>query len=80
MVGALTGSTSFNGGGRTVHRLFGILPSSFGKGIGTDKEKRLKETFRNIFLLVIDERSMIGTRALFYSALLYSTGRKPSVE
>ena len=64
MVGAPTGSASFNGGGTTVHRLFGILPSSFGKGIGTDKERKLKETFRNIFLLVIDERSMISADLL----------------
>ena len=64
MVGAPTGSASFNGGGTTVHRLFGILPNSFGKGIGTDKERRLKETFRNIFLLVIDERSMISADLL----------------
>ena len=48
----------------TVYRLFGILPNSFGKGIGTDKERRLKVTFRNIFLLVIDERSMISADLL----------------
>ena len=64
MVGAPTGSASFNGGGTTVHRLFGILLSSFGKGIGTDKERILKETFRNIFLLVIGERSMISADLL----------------
>ena len=34
------------------------------KGIGTDKERRLKETFRNIFLLVIDEKSMISDDVL----------------
>ena len=61
---APTGSASFNGGGTTVYRLFGILPNYFGKVIGTDKERRLKETFRNIFLLVIDERSMISADLL----------------
>ena len=64
LVGAPTGSESFNGGGITGHKLFGFLPNSFGNGIGTDKERRLKETFRNIFLLVIDERSMISADIL----------------
>ena len=54
LVGAPTGSASFNSGGTTVHRLFGILPNSFGKEIGNDKERRPKKTFRNFFLLVID--------------------------
>ena len=31
MVGAPTGSASFNGGETTVYRLFEILPNSFGK-------------------------------------------------
>ena len=64
MVGASTGSASFNGEGTTVHRLFGIFPNSFGKGIGTEKKKRLKETFKNIFLLVIDERRIISADLL----------------
>ena len=64
IVGGPTGSASFNGDRTAVHRLFGILPNSFGKRIGADKERRLKETFRNIFFLVIDKRSMISADLL----------------
>ena len=61
LVAAPTGSASFNGGGVTMHRLFG-LPIGNSKGnLGADKEQRLKSTFRNVVMQVIDERSMISS-------------------
>ena len=42
LVAAPTGSTSFNGGGVTMHRLFGILVRKVGDKIGSDKMRRLK--------------------------------------
>ena len=61
LVAAPTGSASLNGGGVTMHRLFG-LPIGNSKGnLGADKEQRLKSTFRNVVMQVIDERSMISS-------------------
>ena len=63
-VAAPTGSASFNGGGVTMHRLFG-LPVGSSKGVmGAEKEKKLRRNFDKIVLLVIDERSMISAQDL----------------
>ena len=43
LVAAPTGSASFNGGGVTMHRLFGILLRKFSDKIGSDKMRRLKK-------------------------------------
>ena len=42
LVSAPTGSASFNGGGVTMHRLFGIPVRKFSDKIGSDKMRRLK--------------------------------------
>ena len=43
LVAAPTGSESFNGGGVTVHRLFGIPARKVNDKIGSDKMRRLKK-------------------------------------
>ena len=60
LVAAPTGSASFNGGGVTMHRLFGLPICNNNGNLGADKEQRLKSTFRNVIMQVIDERSMIS--------------------
>ena len=42
-MGAPTGSASFNGGGITVHRLFGILPGRTEDNISQDALRTLKK-------------------------------------
>ena len=64
MVAAPTGSASFNGGGVTMHRLFGLGVNNNNSNIGAEKEQRLKKTFRNVILQVFDERSMISAENL----------------
>ena len=60
LVAAPTGSASFNGGGVTMHRLFGIPVRKVSDKIGSDKMRRLKKTLKNVVMLVFDERSMIS--------------------
>ena len=43
LVAAPTGSASFNGGGVTMHRLFGIPVRKVSDKIGSDKMRRLKK-------------------------------------
>ena len=64
MVGAPTGSASFNGGGITVHRLFGVLTGRTEDNISQDALRTLKKTFKDAILLVFDERSMISAELL----------------
>ena len=64
LVAAPTGSASFNGGGVTMHRLFGLPICNSNGNLGSEKEQRLKSTFRNIIMQVIDERSMISAENL----------------
>lgn len=72
-VAAPTGSASFNGGGVTMHRLFGIPVSNHSAEIGPNKLKRMRETFQNIVMLIFDERSMICAKDL---AIMESYARK----
>ena len=64
LVAAPTGSASFNGGGVTMHRLFGLGVNSSNGNMGAEKEQRLKQTFRNVVIQVFDERSMISAENL----------------
>ena len=64
LVGAPTGSASFNGGGITLHRIFGVLPGKTEDNISQDALRTLKETFKDAVLLVFDERSMISAELL----------------
>ena len=43
-----------------MHRLFGIPVRKVSDKIGSDKMRRLKKTFKNVVMLVFDERSMIS--------------------
>ena len=59
-----TGSASFNGGGVTVHMLFGVLPGRTEDNISQDALRTLKKAFKDIVLLVFDEGSMISAELL----------------
>ena len=63
-VAAPTGSASFNGGGVTMHRLFGLPVHPQTHLLQNAKKGKLRETFRDIVALIFDERSMIGAEDL----------------
>ena len=44
-----------------MHRLFGLPICNSNNNLGADKEQRLKSTFRNVVMQVIDERSVISS-------------------
>ena len=81
LVAAPTGSASFNGGGVTMHRLFGLPVGNSKQEMGPERQNKLRDTFANIVLLVIDERSMISAQDFAmideHAKLVVHRGRNP---
>ena len=68
-VGAFTGTAAFNVDGETIHGLF-RLPINFvwrdpAPPLNGDALTRLQQNFKEVQLLVIDEKSMVGSVTLY---------------
>jgi len=62
---APTGCAAFNIGGTTCHNAFGIsVKKNQSQKLSQKNMKRLKAKFKNVFALIIDERSMISAQLL----------------
>jgi hypothetical protein len=63
-VAAPSGSAAFNVRGCTIHRLLKIDPSSLHKQLSAETLAKMKETLKNLLVLMIDERSMISSELM----------------
>jgi hypothetical protein len=79
---APTGSAAFNAGGETIHRGFGVGIGTTGNNMSAQKKDYIARNFGRTFLVIIDERSMMGAK-LFGTAELHcrqalqAVGRDP---
>ncbi len=62
--GAPTGVAAYNINGSTLHRLLSLPVNNKFEDLVPERLQRYQSAFRDIWLLIIDEKSMIGLRAL----------------
>lgn len=63
-VAAPSGGAAYNVQGCTIHRLFGIDPNKPETSLGEQKKEDLRRKLKTLLALIIDERSMIGSKVL----------------
>ena len=61
---APTGSAAFAAGGGAIHRLFGIKVRNTTDHLSATQKQKLMQRFANTVLLIVDERSMVGSELL----------------
>ena len=61
---APTGSAAFSAGGETIHRLFSIKVRNMTEILSATTQECLMQKFSNLVVLIVDERSMVGSELL----------------
>ena len=59
-----TGSAAFSAGGETIHWLFSIKVHNMTEILSATTRERLMQKFSNLVVLIVDERSMVGSELL----------------